>query len=278
MSRRTFYEIFDSRQHCFLAVIDEGYRRSSLLIAQAFQQSECWQDGVRTALAELLQYFDAEPELARVWFVESLAAGSWALQRRAHHVAALTREIVEYWRPPPDAGSHPLATTAVMESVLAMIHGRALAGGPEPMITLLGPLTGVISAPYLDKEAVAVEVGRGSELARSLLANLLPRRPGIDQVPSALKDPRAHRARLCLSYLNANPGASNREIADVIDIASHSQISTLLTRLQSTGLLDKQAGRPGHPNAWSLTPQGQDAISAYTSHISDTSDAPSLTS
>jgi hypothetical protein len=48
-----------------------------------------WQDGVRSALVSLLAFLDCEPLLARVWLIESLAAGAWALERRERDLAAL---------------------------------------------------------------------------------------------------------------------------------------------------------------------------------------------
>jgi len=76
------------------------------------------------------------------------------------------------------------------------------------------------------------------------------------EIPTVLRDPRAHRARGCLRYLAENPGASNRQIADGIGIARHDQASTLLSRLAAAGLLAKQPGAPGLPNAWTLTGHG----------------------
>src|SRR5580698_8129155 len=103
VSRASFYATFDSREDCFLAVIDEAYRQASRLIAGAFARHQCWREGVRAALVELLSFFDAHPRLAQVWLVESLAAGSWALERRERHLAALTQSIIARWRPPPGA-------------------------------------------------------------------------------------------------------------------------------------------------------------------------------
>jgi AcrR family transcriptional regulator len=86
VSRSTFYDLFDSPEACFLAVIDTGYRRFSALIVKAFADTEDWREGLRTALAELLSLLDREPDLARVCLMDTLAAGSWALERRAQHI------------------------------------------------------------------------------------------------------------------------------------------------------------------------------------------------
>jgi AcrR family transcriptional regulator len=271
VSRPTFYELFDSREECFLAVIDDGYRRVSALIAQAFAGAEDWREGLRMALADLLKLFDSEPDLARVWLVDTLAAGPWALERRAQHIRALTGEIVRHWRPPPGAGSHPLAAVSVMESLLGIIQAHALTGTGEPMIALLGPLMGVVVAPYLEDHEVENEVMLASRHAR-MLQTVRGRSHSRRRVlmPAALLDPRAHRARTCLRYLAGHPGASNREVADAIGIKSHPQISALLSRLLRAGLVEKRSGEPGHPNAWTLTQLTHRLLDTHPSNTSQT--------
>jgi AcrR family transcriptional regulator len=198
VSRGSFYELFESREACFLAVIDDAHRQSSGVIAGAFERAQDWRDGVRRALAELLLLFDRESGLARVWLVETLGAGSWALERRSRHVTALTRQVVESWPQPLGAGSHPLASVSVMASVLGIVQTHALAEDPEPMITLLGPLMGVVVSPYHDERAVDEEIARGSALARKMLGARDPGRPRPSAAaPGVLRDPRAHRARAC---------------------------------------------------------------------------------
>ena len=75
VSRSRFYELFDSRQACFLAVLDDGRRHVDELVVGAFERTTDWLEGGRAALAELLLFFDFQPTLARVCLVESLAAG-----------------------------------------------------------------------------------------------------------------------------------------------------------------------------------------------------------
>ena len=82
VSTRTFYEEFDGLQECFLAVLDLALERAGGLIAQAFTAEERWQDGVLAALASLLEFFDSEAALTRIWFVEAMSASAQALARR----------------------------------------------------------------------------------------------------------------------------------------------------------------------------------------------------
>ncbi len=260
VSRATFFKVFDSRESCFTAVLDEGYRGASAAVCDALERAEDWLEGVRMALAALLSFFDAEPQLARACLVESLAAGPWALKRGEAHVAALTRLITAHWEGVAPREPYPLTNAGVMASLLGIIRNHLLANRPEPLVGLLGPLTGLATSPYLDTRAIAEQVKRSSALAVELLAErdggALRRECGAPKMPDLLLNPRAHRARECVLYLAEQPGASNRQVATAIGVASHTQISALLGRLARAGLLVKDQGRPGRPNAWSLTPCG----------------------
>jgi AcrR family transcriptional regulator len=271
VSRQGFYEHFCGREDCFLAVIDDAYRQASTITSDAYAQAKDWREGLRDALARLLCLFDREPLLARAWLVESLAAGSWALERRALYKAAMTRQAIEAFPPPPGVVLDPLVPEGVLTAVLGIVQTHALNFSGEPLLTLLGPLMGVIFAPYLDRDGVAREVTRGEALARELLAVRDPepplQRPAV-RLPSFLRDPRAHRARTCLRYLAEHPGASNRQVTDAIGVREHSQTSALLARLARAGLLEKYQGQPGHANEWCLTHFGRQAFDASTSHIS----------
>ncbi len=48
------------------------------------------------------------------------------------------------------------------------MHARIVKGKPAPFIELLGPLMGLIVAPYLDARGVEREIERGEELARKI--------------------------------------------------------------------------------------------------------------
>jgi hypothetical protein len=71
-----------------------------------------------------------------------------------------------------------------------------------------------------------------------------------------LRRARSHRARACILYLAERPAASNREIARAVGITRDDQASSLLTRLQTQGLIVKRRGPAGGANASTLTPRG----------------------
>ena len=265
VSRHTFYELFRDLEDCFMAVLDDGMVRMAGVMSDAFAGEEDWLDGLLAAEAAVLSYLDGEPVFARALLVEALGAGTWALERRERNVAMLRDLIVEHW---PDALAQgpPLAAVGVMGSLLEIMQGHLLRGDPAPLISLLGPLMGVIVGPYLDAEAVAREIERGNERAREMMRgspHAPARRVGGVDVPDALLDPRAHRLRLCLLYVveqgERGLAPSNQEIGEAVGVSHRGQLAKLLSRLVALGLLAKRAGAPGHPNAWYATPAGERA-------------------
>lgn len=269
LSRQTFYQRFESRESCFLAVLDDAYEVAMSVILRSFGAVDDWRDGLREAFASLLVLFETRPGLARLWMIESSAAGPWALAHRERNLAAMTEGIVAHWDPPRPAGSHPHAVNAVMAAVVGAIQRHLATEHPEPLVSLLGTLMGTAIDPFLDPAVVAAEIRRGDEAAAAIAdgqhrpAGLADLEPEMD-IPPLLVDPRAHRARACLFHLASNPKASNRQIANAAGISSHTQISSLLSRLADMGLAEKKEMRPGYRNAWSLTAQGKSAVAALS--------------
>jgi len=280
VSTRTFYEEFEDLQECFLTVLDLALGRAGGLIAQAFMREERWQDGVLGALASLLVFFDAEGALTRVWFVEAMSAGSQALARREQIVAALRSMIVDYWAARGEQPPEPVAAAGVMASVLGLIQTHLVTERPEPLIELLGPLMGLVTSLYLDKEDVAREVQRGAQLAREIQAGedarwtpparATKKEEGQDvTLPATLANENARRARYCLLFLaervgggGPDSGPSNREIAAGIGVTHQSQISRLLAYLSEENLVTKRSEGAGKRNAWRLTPLGEEVARA----------------
>lgn len=266
VSRRTFHEEFTGLEDCFVTVMNEGMRHASMLISQGFDRgSDSWVAGVRGALAALLAFFDSEPEYAYVLLVEATTVGARARELRERHIAALIA-LVERRAGEPAAGhAHPHVTAGVMASLLGVLHTQLVTAREQPLTPLLGPLMGLVTAPYLDRQAMARAIQRGEDTARELLARRGTEHRqsspmgGVVEIPEPLRDPRAHRARGCVRYLAAHPGASNREVADALGVLGRTQISALLARLHRAELLVKHPGRPGGPNAWSLTSRGRRA-------------------
>lgn len=258
VSRRTFYRCFENRDACFRELLDLAWASALELVATAFAREPTWQDGVRSALVSLLVFLDSEPSLARVWLVESLAAGSWVLEHRERNLAAMRALVAARWPAAGTWSASPLVVEGAMASVLGVVQTHIVAGKPGLLVGLLGPLTGLVFTHYLPPHLVASEIERGDELARVSRAGLWKTVRGNAAMPAVLGNPNAHRARRCILFLADSPHASNREIAAAIGVAHESQISKLLSRLLKERMVAKHSNGAGKRNLWRLTARGEE--------------------
>jgi AcrR family transcriptional regulator len=252
VSRRTFYDLFPDREACFLATLDDALDRLSPLVLAAWARERTWRGKVRAGLTAILEVLDDKPELRSLLIVDALGAGPDALARRARVLAQMTTAI-DAARKEVKAGHEPPPLTAegTVGAVLSIVHARALARDPAPLIALLNPLMGMIVLPYLGAAAARRELEHSVPASRG--RTRAPRRDLLDGLDMRL----TYRTVRVLSALAAHPGASNREVAAGAGITDQGQISKLLHRLCTLGLIHNAApDTKGHPNAWTLTPHG----------------------
>ncbi len=259
VSRRTFYELFEDREDCFLAAFDQSVERGAQRVVPAFGAPGSWRDRVRAGLAGLLGYLDDEPGMGALCVVDALGGGPVALERRARVVNALI-DAVHEGRKEARASAKPTRLTAegVVGAVLSVLHARLSAGdarrngGVASMVSLLGPLMAMIVLPYLGQAAAARETSRPS-----------PRRRRV--APPTQGDPLrelemrlTYRTVRVLLAIAEDPGASNRRVSEAADVSDQGQISKLLARLEHLGLISNGGVGPlrGEPNVWRLTTKG----------------------
>ncbi|HXC22999.1 MAG TPA: TetR/AcrR family transcriptional regulator, partial [Solirubrobacteraceae bacterium] len=82
ISRRTFYEVFDDFEDCFLAALDRSLACVSQYVLDAYDPEERWRIQIRAALAGALEFLDDEPAMGRLCIVETLGAGHRVQERR----------------------------------------------------------------------------------------------------------------------------------------------------------------------------------------------------
>jgi AcrR family transcriptional regulator len=168
----------------------------------------------------------------------------------------------------PSARPPRIIAEGAVGAVLAVLHARMTAADPKPLSGLLGPLMSMIVLPYLGPDAAEQELARCASRRRVAPA---PRRRGdpLRELDMRLTY-RTVRVLIAVSELGgrgSNP--SSRQVADASGVADQGQMSKLLWRLESLGLIVNEAPAPGRgePNAWSLTTLGREveqAIRAQT--------------
>jgi AcrR family transcriptional regulator len=254
VSRRTFYDLFEDREDCFLATFDEAVAQAAGKVLPAYEGQLRWRERIRGALLALLVFCEEEPALARLCVVEALAAGPRALERRAQVLDRLVWAVDQgrAERPARVPEPPPLAAEGAVGAVLSVVHRRLVGGGVEPLMGLLGELMSAIVLPYLGVSAAQKELHRPTPQIKKI--NKSPPGDPLDGLDMRI----TYRTVRVLIVIGSGPGASNREIATEAGIADQGQVSKLLTRLESLGLVrnDGVGHAKGAPNAWVLTPRG----------------------
>jgi AcrR family transcriptional regulator len=262
VSRRTFYDLYEDREDCFLAAFEEAVARASKVAVEAAAGQGAWREQVRAGLSALLGFFDDEPGSGSLVVVEALGAGPRVLERRSRVLGILTR-IVDEGRGGggevrPGREPSPLTAEGIVGAVLAVIHARILEKGHPRLLSLLNPLMGMIVLPYLGQAAAARELARPTpKIARAPGASRAPRTSPRDPL-EGLDMRLTYRTLRVLSAIASHPGASNRHVADDAGVHDQGQISKLLARLEHLGLICNtgQGHTKGEANAWNLTPRG----------------------
>jgi AcrR family transcriptional regulator len=266
ISRRTFYEIFEDREACFMAAFEEAVQRAASRVVPAFQAEKVWRDRVRTGLGAILEFLDDEPLLGPLCVVDALGAGSRALERRREIVEVLI-DAVAAGEEECKAALRPTRLTGegLVGAILAVLHARMTGGDQRPMVGLLGSLMGMIVLPYRGSAAAGRELSRPASKRRRVQAR--------EGDPLRDLDMRlTYRTVRVLGAIASQPGSSNRTIANASDVVDQAQISKLLVRLEHRGLISNygtSSGR-GEPNAWRLTTRGEEieqAIRAQTEPV-----------
>ncbi len=256
VSRRTFYELFDDREDCFVAAFDCAIARASETVLPAYAAPGSWRERVRAGLAAVLAFVDAEPALGYLCVVGALGGGDLALERRTRIVQRVI-DVVHEGRLESKGARRPrrLVAEGVVGAVLGVVHSRLVEHDTKPVLGLVSPLMGIIVLPYLGQAAAEREQRRPGPRARTPVA---PRSNPLRELDMRLTY-RTIRVLLAIAELGGRGSTpSNREVATAAGISDQGQISKLLSRLHSLGLIDNAGGdhAKGEPNAWSLTPQG----------------------
>jgi hypothetical protein len=121
------------------------------------------------------------------------------------------------------------------------------------LIELLGALMAVIVLPYQGQAVASKELKRPTPRATR------PAKRSTKDPLEGLDMRLTYRTVRVLMAIAGHPRASNRVIATASGISDQGQISKLLARLDGLGLIHNtgQGNPKGAPNAWELTPRGQ---------------------
>jgi AcrR family transcriptional regulator len=260
VSKRTFYELFATREECVLAIFEDVVALIERDLATAKLGGLPWRERVRLGLWTILSFFDREPAMARVCVVQSLQGDAKLLARRELLLSRLAAIVDEGRNESARAApASPLTAEGLVGAALSIVYSRLLRERSEPLADLLGELMSLIVLPYLGPAAAK------REQTQSVPASVPGQRKHGYHSQRFAADPLAgisirltYRTMRVLECVAAESGASNRRLSVLADVPDQGQISKLLARLERLGLL-VNTGKPrpkGEANAWQLTAQG----------------------
>jgi AcrR family transcriptional regulator len=267
VSRRTFYLLFEDRYDCLCAAFEQAVALAAQRASAAYASEVAWQSRVRAGIFALLEFFDEEPELARLCIVQAVAGGPATLASRARVLERLSRVVHEDGtaararRPPP-----LVVAEGVVGGSLSVIHSRLLQGRPVSLIDLLSPLTALVVLPYLGAAAVRRELLRVDPPRSAPAAHPREHQPNpLETLEMRL----TYRTVRVLSVIAVERGLSNAAVSDRAGIVDQGQVSKLLTRIARLGLVENRGEGQvkGAANAWHLTPLGEELERAASGQL-----------
>ncbi len=161
VSRTTFYEMFEDKEACFLAAYDDMVDRLIRRVIAAYERQDSpWPQRARTGLAALLEALAAEPDLARLAFVDVGSAGP-AAQRRYRAAVQRFAPLFDEGRDfaPGGRSLPPNTSRMAIGGVTGLIADELVAGRGKQLPDLLSDALFATLTPYVGPLAAAREVG-----------------------------------------------------------------------------------------------------------------------
>ncbi len=278
VSRRTFYDLFEERDACFMAAFELALERLAKKVVPAYlseshaqratraQRAQSWRGSVRAALVALLECFDEDPGVARLCLVETLKGKPEVLERRQAVLRVVAGAVDEGRGEGKGADPPPLTAESTVGGAISIVHARLLERESRPLIELVNPLMSMIVLPYLGVAASRRELEQPAPTPKVVASSNSHARARASDPFRDLPIRITFRTARVLTSIGARPEASNKEIGHAAGVGDQGQMSKLLHRLQSAGLIENHgAGQArGEPNAWQLTARGQDVLRAVT--------------
>jgi len=161
VSRKTFYELFESKEDCFLAAYDVLLEN---LLGEATESFESvpgapWAERIAAALEALLEHLSRHPDEARFAIVEVLAAGPKALARRDAALRQFTG-FLESGRSETTVELPGITSLAVAGGINELLYSEILHGAAGRLPSRLPDLMFWVTLPFLGPAEAAAERDR----------------------------------------------------------------------------------------------------------------------
>jgi AcrR family transcriptional regulator len=158
VSRKTFYELFESKEDCFLAAYDVLLENllEDATVGFESRPGEPWPGRIAAALEALLEHLASHPSEARFAIVEVLAAGPKALARRDAALRQFTG-FLEAGRSESSVDLPGITSIAVAGGINELLYSEILHGAVGRLPSRLPDLMFWVTLPYLGADAATSE-------------------------------------------------------------------------------------------------------------------------
>lgn len=165
ISRKTFYELYESKEEVFLAAFDVAAGMLLKVTNDGYESApeEPWAARVRLGLANFLGIIAERPNAAKFCIVEVLAAGQKAIDRRD----AVMREFTGYidrGREESAVELPAMTSLALIGGVYELLYSEILHGATAHLPARLPDLVHWVVHPFLGDEWAEAERQRAREM------------------------------------------------------------------------------------------------------------------
>ena len=150
VSTRDFYSLYQSREQCFLAAFDAVGDHLREVISDAAAAEQDWPHQVIAALRASLDFFTANPDLARLVLLESVSATPTIAIRFRQAVLAAAAPLARGREELADPDSLlPEAESSILGGPVSLAQRSIVVGETGKLAELLSDLTEFALSPYL---------------------------------------------------------------------------------------------------------------------------------
>jgi AcrR family transcriptional regulator len=149
VSRNAFYKNFADKQECFATAHDAGHERLFEVLTGPCDAEVTIEDRVERSLSAGLDALVAEPDVARLLFVEAPSAGeeiALAYHEWLRHYGTLLRSAAPQM--PPEAIPAPEVEGVIVGGIASRVASEVLHGRASKLADLTAPLVEYVLAFY----------------------------------------------------------------------------------------------------------------------------------
>ena len=140
VSRRTFYEHFETREACLVALFDAASAQALKVLVGSINPTRDWRDQLHDALHAYLSVLSMQPTLLKTLFVAVFALGDEGLAARRRS----NEQLVNFIQSTVTSGSagQPAPERSIITAIVGGIHElilQSIERGEESQLTKLVP-------------------------------------------------------------------------------------------------------------------------------------------